>query len=70
MSDSSPSAYKPHDQFFKALFQSRAHAESFLKATLPKAMWKQIDFNSLVPDPTEYLNEELKAFYADVVYSA
>ncbi|MEL7341984.1 MAG: Rpn family recombination-promoting nuclease/putative transposase, partial [Bacteroidota bacterium] len=33
-------------------------------------MWKQIDFNSLVPDPTEYLNEELKAFYADVVYSA
>ncbi|MFN0013225.1 MAG: Rpn family recombination-promoting nuclease/putative transposase [Saprospiraceae bacterium] len=38
---------KPHDEFFKEIFQQKAVAEAFFRHFLPKSVAEQLDLDQL-----------------------
>ncbi len=59
---------KAHDKFFKEIFSNKEEAIGLLQNTLPKEIVKNIDFQTLKLDNTNYVTEELKEYFADLVF--
>ena len=60
----------PHDAFFKSIMNDPEVAKSVLKSVLPANIYKLIDIDSLEPAKTDFVSDELKETFSDVVYTA
>lgn len=60
----------PHDEFFKESFQSAEHAASLLSSALSPELSRRVDWSTLVPAPTEHIDEWLVKRYSDVFFRA
>ncbi len=58
-----------HDKFFKTLFLRKEDVKEFLSKTLPKELVKNIDLKTLELDNSEYIDENLKSSFSDIVYN-
>lgn len=59
----------PHDKFFKSIFSQREEAQEFLIKTSPSEIVKKLHLETLKLDTTDYVDLELKEYFADVVYN-
>ncbi len=59
---------KAHDKFFKEIFSNKEEAIGLLRNTLPKRIVENIDFRTLKLDNTSYVDDELKEYFADLVF--
>ncbi|MCU4165707.1 Rpn family recombination-promoting nuclease/putative transposase [Carboxylicivirga caseinilyticus] len=55
-----------HDNFFKSLFSVKENLEDLLLGTLPKEVLQCLKPETLVYDPTEYVDQELAPYFKDV----
>ena len=60
---------KPHDSYFKAVFQVPELAEQLIRYALPPDMLDEIDLATLVLAEDSFVDENLKASLSDLVYS-
>ena len=60
---------KPHDSFFKNLFSKKEQAMEFLEKTTPVEIVEKLHLNTLQLDTTEYVDNNLQEYFADVVYN-
>lgn len=58
----------PHDCFFRETFGRAAIAGDFLRHTLPDELQAVIDLDTLSIAKDTHVSEELRQFYADLVY--
>jgi len=58
-----------HDKFFREVFSRKEEVVDFLNGTFPANIATKIDYSSLTIDNTDYISQELKEFYSDVVYN-
>ena len=59
-----------HDALFKATFSQIEHATGELQAILPPALTARIDFATLTLCPGNYVDEDLRQRYTDLLFSA
>lgn len=59
----------PHDEFFKESFSYKEVVKALIKHFLPLHIFKKFDWRTLKPDKTDYLTNQFKKYYSDVVYS-
>lgn len=59
---------QPHDKYFRATFGEVGFAKDFLSNYLPEELVDIIDMNSLEPQPTSYISEELKEQFTDLLF--
>lgn len=59
----------PHDKLFREIWSNRREALSFLENYLPGDIFRLIDPDSLEISKDTFIEEELKDFYADLLYS-
>ncbi len=59
----------PHDKFFKSIFSQKEYAREFLEKTTPQEMIEHLNLDTLQLDPTDYVDENLQEYFADVVYN-
>ncbi len=59
----------PHDSFFKTLLSQKESASEFLEKIAPEEIVKRLELKSLQLDTTEYVDEQLQDYFADVVYN-
>ncbi len=55
-----------HDNFFKSLFSVKENLQDLLLGTLPKEVLQGLKPETLVYDPTEYVDQELSPYFKDV----
>jgi predicted transposase/invertase (TIGR01784 family) len=60
----------PADAFFKETFSHVDAARSFFENYLPPALARQTDWNSLAREPESFLDANLRAKFADLLFSA
>ncbi len=60
---------KSHDGFFKKIFSKKEEVKEFLEKTTPPEIVKNLQLNTLQLDPTNYVDNKLKEYFADVVYN-
>ncbi len=58
-----------HDKFFKILFSRKKEVKEFIVKTLPKGFVGNMNLETLELDKSEYVDEQLKSSYSDVVYN-
>jgi len=58
-----------HDKFFKELFSKKKEVTEFIEKTIPIAIVSKLDLNTLELDSTEYIDEQLKQNFSDIVYN-
>ena len=56
-----------HDKFFKELFSQRENVKDFLKGALPAGIVKEINFDKIKLENTEYIDKEYKSNFSDLV---
>ena len=56
-----------HDKFFKELFSQRENVKDFLKGALPAGIVKEINFDKIKLENTEYIDKEYKSDFSDLV---
>ena len=61
---------QPHDSLVRFVFTQRDHGMSFLKSTFPAALVEAIDWSSLKIEKDTFVDEALRRFHSDLVYSA
>ena len=61
--------HQPHDKLFKASFGKKLVTKDFLLSRLPKDILAKIDLKSLKRENASFIDEHLKAYYSDVVFS-
>ena len=59
--------FKINDKIIKRIMQKPDNAKTFLKKILPEKIKKRIDFSSLEIGPTNYVSQEFKEFFADII---
>jgi predicted transposase/invertase (TIGR01784 family) len=59
----------PHDKFFKEVFQDRENVIDFIRGVFPEQIKSRLDFDTLYPDSTSYVDEELNEIFSDIVYT-
>ena len=59
----------PHDTFFESVFSEKENAIDHLEVVLPPRLYKNINLNKIRIEKKSYLDDELKKFYSDIVYS-
>jgi predicted transposase/invertase (TIGR01784 family) len=59
----------PHDAFFKEVFSHQDHMRDLIEGTFPANLLAQLDLARLELDNTAYIDEELKEYFSDLVYS-
>lgn len=59
----------PHDAVFKKYLTRKTTAEDFLKIYLPPELLQQCDMRSLAIESGSFIEEDLRAYYADILYS-
>ena len=60
---------KSHDAFFKKLLSKKDEASEFLTKTIPSEIVKNLHLETLSLDTTDYVDNKLKEYFADVVYN-
>jgi len=60
----------PHDALFKTVFSDPVNAEAELRAVLPPALAAALVPGSLVLEPGSFVDEELRATHADLLFRA
>jgi predicted transposase/invertase (TIGR01784 family) len=58
-----------HDKLFKSALGDRDDAAMELRAVLPTALARQIDFATLEPLPGSFIDEHMRGSHADLLYS-
>jgi predicted transposase/invertase (TIGR01784 family) len=58
---------KIHDKFFKKVFSDVENTKTFLKTTLPAPIRDVIDFSKLSIDTTNYVSQQFKEVFSDIV---
>ncbi len=56
-----------NDKIFKKTFGNKKNARDFLKKALPREIRKRLDFTSMRIEPTNYVSDEFKEGYSDIV---
>ena len=64
-----PKNLHPHDRYFKQLLGDKKRAQHFIRGAFPPALLQKLQLQTLQPEPDSYLDEELRAHFADLVYS-
>ena len=59
-----------NDKIFKKIFKNAKNAGDFLKKALPREIKERLDFSTIEIDPTNYVSDEFKEGYSDVVIKA
>ena len=59
----------PHDKFFKETFSDRENVVDFVRGTFPDDLLECLDLPTLTLDNSGYVDEELKEYFSDVVYT-
>ena len=57
-----------HDHFLKEVFRDVGRAQSYFQHRLPADLIEQIDLSKIQEVPGSFLNEELKASFADILF--
>ncbi len=58
------------DKTFKKIFRNVKNTRDFLKKALPREIKERLDFSSIKIDPTNYVSNEFKEGYSDIVVKA
>lgn len=58
----------PHDAYFRHVLARPADAASELRAALPEALTRRIDWNRLQLQPGSFVSTELRSRYSDLLY--
>ena len=58
-----------HDRFFKNLFSKKEEVTEFVQKTFPIEIVKKLHLDTLQLDTTNYVDEKLKEYFADIVYN-
>ena len=58
-----------HDKLFKQVFSIAAETETFIRTFLPKAINEVLDTDTLVLENTSFINEQLREYFSDIVWS-
>lgn len=66
---SKPKKSSPHDQFFKATFSEKEIASTYFRKFLPPEIVRHLDIDNLILTSDSFITENLKDFYADLVYT-
>ena len=56
-----------HDGVFRGVMSEPANVTTFLKTTLPAALFAQLDLTTITYDPTSYVSEDYKRSFSDLV---
>lgn len=59
----------PHNALFIKTFSIRSEAKAFIQNFLPKWISENIDYRTFKQDNTSYINEDLKEYFSDIVYT-
>jgi predicted transposase YdaD len=59
----------PHDRLFKSALANCDDAAMELRAVLPPALVRQIDFSTLEPLPGSFVDEQMRGSHADLLYA-
>ena len=59
----------PHDAIFKQLLAHTDTARDFIDIHLPADLRAQCDLNTLQLESGNFIEEDLRAYYSDVLYS-
>jgi len=59
-----------NDKAFKKIFRDVKNIKDFLKKALPPKIKERLDFSSIKIDPTNYVSNEFKEGYTDIVVKA
>jgi hypothetical protein len=60
----------PHDALFKAVFSSPEHARGALRPVMPAAMAEALNWSTLTPQPSSFVDPALKSLHTDLLYMA
>jgi len=58
-----------HDRFFKELFSRKEEVREFVTKTFPIELVQKLDLKTLELDKTEYIDNNLKTSFSDIVYN-
>lgn len=58
-----------HDKFFKETFSFVREVRAFITHFLDKKLWEKLDLDSLELENGSYTDEELKEYFADIIYT-
>jgi hypothetical protein len=58
-----------HDRFFKKLFSKKEEVTEFVQKTFPIEIVKKLHLETLQLDTTNYVDDKLKEYFADIVYN-
>lgn len=61
--------HNPHDALFREVYSRKAEAQSFLEEYLPQDVLAVLDTDSLDICKDSFVDDDLKAYYADILYS-
>lgn len=59
----------PYDAVFKRFLRHPETANDFLTQHLPEAIRQRCDFSTLRLEPASFVDEDLRAWYSDVLWS-
>ena len=59
----------PHDKYFKFNMSIRSNAVEFFTYYLPEEILKLIDFDTLVICKDSFIDEDLKEYFSDILYT-
>lgn len=59
----------PHDAVFKTFLRHPETARDFLDIHLPTGLRQRCDLQTLKLEPTSFIEEDLRAYYSDVLWS-
>jgi hypothetical protein len=62
-------AGSPHNALFHFTFSKPEHAAGALRSVLPPALDGLIDFSTLSPEPTHFVDTKLRSRYSDLLFS-
>jgi predicted transposase/invertase (TIGR01784 family) len=62
--------FSMYDKGFKKIFKNVKNTKDFLKKALPVEIKQRLDFSSIKIDPTNYVSNEFKEGYSDIVVKA
>jgi predicted transposase/invertase (TIGR01784 family) len=61
--------HNPHDKLFHEIYSRKEEAQSFLEHYLPNEVLQHIEFDSLEICKDSFVDEDLKEFFSDILYT-
>ena len=60
---------KPHDKFFRAMFEDKRAAKDFLRSVCPKEWVERFNLDSIKQENSNFINMDLTERFADLLFS-